>query len=363
MQVPEKSKYIILFSIFLLIALPVYTQSDAVTIPDTIINKNDTVKSENKFSLSNIFKKQNKKKQSEIRDSSSSEKKKLSLRNIFKRKNKSDSTIKKNDSLTSDSLSTKNDSVENKKGTEKPQRITPGVWLKLNAAQQDSLLKAWDDYDREFYVKKYKTPNFIKKTDMKRDKNFAEKFILRHTSDKSYKYRKKLINRRISRYKKTMRYDRLKKSETVPNDSLSNQKRYQTINKKFKREAKQEAIRKNKVILKYDKKEERLRKRYKLSGNEIKVLNKGKGMRLKGSEKIIFNKALKKQEKFTEKLLKLRRKRSFALQNKEVQKRMKDDKKRIAKRDREMNKNLYKKKKDKAKNKKHDSSEYPRRFF
>ncbi len=361
MQVFEKSKYIILFSIFLLIALPVYAQkSDTETIPDTIINKNDTVKSEKKFSIRNIFKKQNKKKQSEISDSSSSEKKKLSLRN-FKRKNKSDST--KNDSLTNDSLSAKDSSEKNKKGTEKPQRITPSVWLSLNAAQQDSLLKAWDDYDREFYVKKYKTSKFIKKTDMKRDKNFAEKFILRHTTDKSYKYRKKLINRRISRYKKTMRYDRFKKSETAPNDSLSDQKRYQTVNKKFKREAKQEAVRKNKVILKYDKKEERLRKRYKLSENEIKVLNKGKGMRLKGTEKIIFNKALKKQEKFTEKLLKLRRKRSFALQNKEVQKRMKEDKKRIAKRDREMNKNLYKKKKDKAKNKKHDSSEYPRRFF
>jgi len=382
MQVTKKSKHIILISFFLFSVFSGFTQENTENINqnDTILTKTDSTKTKHKFSFSAFFKKKNKEKDEEnFENDTSSSKKKFSFRKLFRRKNKQDSTISENDSLSNDSSkqkkrfrlfnrnkkdSTSSDSTSSENGAEKPQRITPGLWLKLNAEEQDSLLRAWDEYDRQHYVKKYTPSPRIKKIDMKRDKNFFDKLIIRtFGGNKTYQYRRKLINRRISRYRKTLIYDRLKKSDTAPGDTLSDKERYKIVNKEFKRDAKREAIRKNKISLKYDKKEERLRRRYKLSDNEMIILNKGKGIKLKGSELIIFKKAQKKQEKFSTKLLKLRRKRSFALQNKEVQKKMRKDQKRIAQRDKAIQKKINKKKRDKERNQKHDSSEYPKRWF
>ncbi|NOZ34289.1 MAG: hypothetical protein GXO80_03205 [Chlorobi bacterium] len=370
MQVTKKTKYILLISIFILIFSSVSAQENTDNSPysDTLVTQNDTI-TKHRFSFSNFFKRRSKEKT----EDTISQKKKFSFKNLFKRKNKNDSTLTQQDTIINDSLNqkkgfslfhkNKSDSSTTSKENEKPESLTPGLWLKLNAEQQDSLLRAWDDYDRSHYVKKYTNSPRVKKIDMKRDKNFIDKLILRFSGNMSYKYRKKLINRRISRYRKTMIYDRLKKSDTSPDDTISDIKRYKTVNKQFKLQAKQEAVRKNKVSLKYDRKEQRLRRRYSLTDNEQIILNKGKGMRLRGSEKIIFKKARSKQEKFTEKLLQLRKKRSYALQNKEVKKRMKEDKKRINKRDKAQYKKLHKKKRDKEGNKKHDSSEYPKKWF
>ncbi len=339
---------------------------------DTLITQNDSIKTKHKFSLKNLFKKKIKS-EDEINDTTSSHKTKFSFKNLFKRKNNQDSIVSANDSVTNDSSihkkrfslfkRNKNDSTKDTEGSEKPQRITPGVWLKMNAKEQDSLLHAWDDYDRKFYKKKYTYSPKEKERDMKRDKSYTDKILLRFSANKPFRYRKKLITKRNSRYRKTMVFDRLKKSDTAPGDTISDKDRYQIVNKQFKREGKREAIRKNKTALKYDKKEERLRRRYALSDNERKILNKGTAMRLKGDERIIFNKAKYKQEKFSTKLLELRKKRSFALQNKEVQKKMKEDQKRIAQRDKARSKKLQSKKRDKDKNKKYDSSEYPKRWF
>ncbi len=367
MQVTKKTKYILIISIFLLIFSSVSAQDnvDNSTNSDTLVTQNDTISVKHKFSFSNLFKRH--KKEKKQTEDTLSQKKKFSFKNLFRHKNKNDSTLMQSDSLSDDSLTgktrLKNDSLNNSGKNKKPQRISPGIWLKLNAEQQDSLLRAWDDYDRNHYVKKYTNSPRVKKIDMKRDKTFIDKLILKFSGNMSYKYRKKLINRRISRYRKTMIYDRLKKSDTSPDDTISDIKRYKTVNKQFKLQAKQEAVRKNKVILKYDRKEQRLRRRYSLTDNEQIILNKGKGMRLSGIEKMIFKKARSKQEKFTEKLLRLRKKRSYALQNKEVKKRIKKDQKRITKRDRIQNKKLHKNKRDKEGNKKHDSSEYPKRWF
>jgi len=379
MQVTKKSKYTILISIFILIFFFGSAQENTGTnsYSDTLITQNDSTQTKQKFSFSKLFKKKKKyddeDENDNENDTSNVQKHKFSFKNLFKRKNKQDSIISENDSLINDSSKqknrfslfkkNKNDTAKNSGGLEKPQSLTPGKWNKLNANEQDSLLRAWDDYDREYYKKRYSFTPKEKERDMKRDKSFFDKLILRRAVNKPYKYRRKLINRKIGRYKKTMLYDRLDKSDTAPDDTVSDKKRYQLVNKEFKRDAKQEAIRKNKVSLKYDRKEVRLRRRYALSDNEMIILNKGKGIPLKGTEKIIFNKARKKQENFSEKLLKLRRKRSFALQNKEVQKKMKEDQKRIARRDRATTKKLYKKKRDKDRNKKHDSSEYPKRWF
>ncbi len=379
MQVTKKSKYTILISIFILIFFSGSAQenTDTNSYSDTLITQKDSTQTKHKFSFSGLFKKKNKHKENDesdnLNDTTTKHKHKFLFKNLFKRKNKQDSTISENDSLTNDSSKqkkrfglfnkNKNDTAKDSGELEKPQRLSPGTWNELNANEQDSLLRAWDDYDREHFKKRYAFTPKEKERDMKRDKTFFDKLILKRAVNKPYKYRRKLINRRIGRYRKTMLYDRFNKSETAPNDTISDKKRYQLVNKEFKRDAKQEAIRKNKVSLKYDRKEERLRRRYALSDNEMVILNKGKGVPLKGTEKIIFNKARRKQENFSEKLLKLRRKRSFALQNKEVQKKMKEDQKRIARRDKTMNKKLHKKKRNKDKNKKHDSSEYPKRWF
>ncbi len=379
MQVIKKSKYTILISIFILMSFSCSAQEDTDnnSFSDTLITQNDTTQTKHKFSFSGLFKKKNKYKDDENddeeNDTISEQKHKFSLRNLFKRKNKQDSTISENDSIINDSSTqkkrfslfnkSKNDSTNNSGGVEKPQALTPGIWLKMNAEEQDSLLRAWDNYDKEHYKKKYSFTAKEKERDMKRNKTFFDKFILKRAVNKPYKYRRKLINRKINRYKKTLLYDRLDKSDTAPDDTISDTERYKIVNKEFKRDAKREAIRKNKVSLKFDKKEERLRRRYALTDNEMIILNKGKGVPLKGTEKIIFNKARIKQEKFSEKLLKLRKKRSFALQNKEVQKKMKEDQKRIARRDKNADKKLRKKKRNQDKNKKHDSSEYPKRWF
>ena len=374
MQVTKKSKYTFLFSIIILINFTVYAQETGEnnSNTDTLINQTDSLNTKHKFFFSNLFKFKKKKSDEDEELNDTTAKKKFPFKNLFKHKNKQDSITIGSDSLATDSLNqkdkfklfnkNKNDSSESK-GTEKPQRITLGVWLKLNAAEQDSLLRAWDNYDREFYVKKYQPTEKERQRDMKEHKNFIDKFLLKIAVNKPYKYRKKLINRRISRYKKTMKFDQLKKSRTAPNDTITDIKRYQTVNKQFKREAKQEAIRKNKVILKYDKKEERLKKQYTLSDNEKQLLHKGTAMRLKGIDRIIFNKAKRKQEKFSENLLKLRRKRSIALQNTDTRKKMKEDQKRIVERDQKLYKKQNKKKRNRDKNKKHDSSEYPKRYF
>ena len=374
MQVTKKSKYTILISIFILISFFGCAQEDTVSnsYSDTLITQNDSVKTRHKFSLKNLFKKKIKN-EDEINDTTSSDKTKFSFKNLFKRKNNQDSIVSANDSVTNDSSiqkkrfslykKNKNDSTKDTEGNEKPQRITPGLWVKMNTKEQDSLLRAWDDYDRKHYKKKYSYTSKEKERDMKRDKSFTDKLLLKLAVNKPFRYRKKLINKRNSRYRKTMIFDRLKKSDTAPGDTISDKERYKIVNKQFKREGKREAIRKNKTALKYDRKEERLRKRYALSDNERKTLNKGTAMRLKGDERIIFNKAKNKQEKFSTKLLELRRKRSFALQNKEVQKKMKEDQKRIAQRDKAKAKKMNSKKRDKDKNKKYDSSEYPKRWF
>jgi hypothetical protein len=259
----------------------------------------------------------------------------------------------------------KKDSADAEGGLSKPQKISVFNWNKMNYTQQDSLLRAWDDYDREFYKEKKRYKFSRKEVDiaikLKQNRNLYEKIVYRKARKKPFKFSEKLIKRKNKRYKKTLRFDRMNKSDTELADSLGEKRKYEMVNRRYKREAKKEAIRKNKVIVKYNRKEDRLRQKYELTDNEMVILNKGKGMRLKGTELLVFNKARKKQENFTEKLIKLRRKRAFELQNQTVQKKMNDKNKTLRKRDKEQYSDLYKKKK-KRKNDKHDSYEYPKRY-
>lgn len=384
MQFIKNIKYITFVSFILLFSMPSFSQEDVNEGTQTELDSTIIHKEKRKFKLFNFFKKKDKITEDEvgvdknedvetINDSTETPKKKFSFSKLFKRKNKKDSIS--NDSIVSDTLSA-NDSIQTKekfswfkknkkdsaRGVAKPDRIKMRTWNNMNAEQQDSVFKAWDAYDKEFYKKKYA---FTKKevvVAIKKHRTFWERVIYNRARKKPYKHKKKLITRQNSRYQKTLRYERIRKTETVPNDSISDKRKYKIVNKEYKRGAKREAIRKNKVVLKFDKKEERLRRRYELSDNEKMLLNKGKALRLRGLEKRIFKKARKKQIKFTEKLLKLRRKRSFELQSKNVQNRMKKNKKTNKKRDKERNNQLFKKKKKKKGYDKLDSDEYPKQY-
>jgi hypothetical protein len=299
-------------------------------------------------------------------------KKKFKFSDLFKLKNNQDSLHAKNgnDSIDSDSAidyslfhKNRNDSTDTIAGS-RPKRMYPWSWNKMNRGQQDSLLREWDSYDKGKFKEKKRYKYSRNDVDVaikpREERNLYEKYVYSRARMKPFSYRKKLITRMNKRYRKAMLFERLDKSEEAPGDSLTDERRYQIVNNEYKRQAKRETIRKNNVVIKYDKKEDRLRRRYELSENEKMLLNKGKGMQLSGSDLLIHNKALRKQEKFSEKLLKLRRERSIALQNDEMQKHMKEKEKLNKKRDKARYASLFGKKKKKNTDK-FDSYEYPKR--
>jgi len=382
MQFIKNIKYISLIILILSFSLPVLSQED--TSDGTEISTDSvSVKKERKFKLFSFFKKKNKEEtevveedieeNDEISDSTETKKKKFKLFSFLKRKNKNDSIS--NDSISSDSTNIVNDSIETKEkfswfkknkkdsagGVAKPDRIKMRTWNNMNAEEQDSVFKAWDAYDKEFYKKKFAFTKKEVEVAIKKKRNPWERLIYNRARKKPFKHKKKLITRQNRRYQKTLRYERIKKSETAPSDSISDTRKYKIVNKQYKRGAKREAIRKNKVVLKYDKKEDKLRRKYELSDHEKMLLNKGRAIRLKGAEKITFNKARKKQVKFTEKLLNLRQERAFKLQSENVQDRMKKNAKRNKERDKKWYDYLYKKKK-KKKYDKLDSDEFPKEY-
>jgi hypothetical protein len=373
-----------IFAISLIIANKSYAQEKDTLVnienySDTTANK---VKKEGKFF--GFLKKSEKKKGDDDSDEPpktnhdsigpDNQKKKFKLSNLFKNRFGEDSLTVQNegrDTIPSDSAENnlsdlnknRNDSTDTI--ASRPKRLFPGMWNKMNREQQDSLLRAWDDYDREHFKEK-KRFKFSRKDievaiKLKKDRNLYEKFIYNRARNKPFDYKKKLITRMNYRYRRTMWFERLDRSKTAPSDSMSDQNRYQIVNNQFKRQSKRETIRKNNVVIKYDKKEDRLRRRYELSENEIMLLNKGKAMPLSGADLLIHNKAVFKQERFSEKLTKMRRQRSFALQNEDMQKHMKEKNKMNKIRDKERYVSLFGKKRKKT-DRKFNSYEYPERY-
>lgn len=377
MQFTKIIKYTTFLSLILLFSFSMFAQEDDDNELNTDTVSVESVQKEKKFQLFKFLQKKDKEnedfdeyEEDEIEESTDSiedtQKEKKDFFSFLRRKKDSNDSISKTepDSIAPKekfSLFKKEKNDSNATAGSKPDKIRPGKWINMNAQEQDSLLRAWDEYDKEHYNKKYAFTRKEVDIALKRDRNFLEKQLYKRARTKPFRHQKKVITRQNRRYKKTLKYDRLKKSDTAPTDTMSNRNQYQIVNKKYKREAKKEAIRKNKVVIKYNRKEDRLRRKYELSDNEVLLLNKGKGMRLKGSELVGFNRARKKQENFTGKLLELRKKRSFALQSENVQERMKENEKKLKRRDKERYSSLYKKKKKKKSNK-HDSSEYPKRY-
>lgn len=348
MQFTKKYKYIFSFTLILLLTTVSYSQET-----DTLVNNNldkEVVKTEKEGFFKKLFKKKNK-------NNSPSDSTKVS--DTKSEDNLPDSVSRKGINLFSKN---KNDSVSDASGTGKPQKISADTWRNMDAEQQDSLLRAWDEYDKEYFSKKRRYSFSRKEIEiaLSSKRNFLEKIIYERSRNKPYNYKRKLINRKNGRIKKAMRLEDLNKDIPIPEDTITNKDRYILVRKQYRIEAKKEAVRKNKVVIKYERKEDRLRRRYELSGEEKKALNKGRGMRLRGVELITYKKGRRKQEAFTEKLIKLRRERNLALQNKQVKSRMKKKNKLLINKDKKnIFGDLFKRKK---KDNKYDSDEYPKRY-
>jgi hypothetical protein len=376
--------FIFIFAISLIIAKKSYAQEkDSLNFIENVSDSTNN-KSKKTGHFFDLFKKKNKADKDEntsvenLEEDDTTgiekEKKKFKFSDLFKTKAGEDSLtsgIEGSDTIPADSADNKfsflnknrNDSTDTIPG--RPKRLFPGMWNKMNREQQDSLLRAWDDYDRGHFKEKKRFKFSRKDVEVaiksEKDRNLYEKLVYNKARNKPFNYKKKLITRMNSRYRRAMLFERLNKSKTAPTDSMSDQNRYQIVNNQFKRQSKRETIRKNNIVIKYDKKEDRLRRKYELNENEIMLLNKGKAMPLKGADLLIYNKAQYKQERFTEKLTKMRRQRSFALQNEEMQKHMKEKNKINKKRDKAHYVSLFGKKKNKN-DRKFNSYEYPKRY-
>jgi hypothetical protein len=341
-------------------------------------NSADTL---DKPSRKNIFKFLKKKQKTENEDKNSDEDKNeldkehksFKFSNLFRKKNNNDSIISETDlkdSVRQNNKFTifnknKENSTDSTSAASRPKRLFPGIWNKMTTEQQDSLFRAWDEYDRNRYKEKKRYKFSHKEVEvaikLEQNRNLYEKLIYNHARNKPFNYKKKLITRMNSRYRRTLWFERFDKSETTPTDSISDKRRYQIVNSQFKRESKRETIRKNKMVVKYDKKEDRLRRKYELNDNEKIILNKGKAIPLNLNDQLIYKKASKKREKFSEKILKIRKERAIALQNKSTRKHMKEKEKMNKKRDKERYAYLFGRKK-KKKDEKFNSYEYPQRY-
>ncbi|PID88096.1 MAG: hypothetical protein CSB06_01245 [Bacteroidia bacterium] len=284
-------------------------------------------------------------------DSLSEEEKQPKRKGLFSRKRKSES----------------NKGVSRGRGNEdsstgEPVAIDRKTWNNYTRHEQDSILRVWDQHDKKNYRKKYTYNEQQRKILQKTKPNILDKIRYRlFIRNKPMRYKRKLMKRKNKRYLKAGRIEKKAqvKNDSLPSDSTFNRQRYRQINYRERSRARRETVRKNKVALKYDKKEERLVRKYKLSDEESVAFYKGRATPLKGREKILFKRATRKKEAFAYQMTKLRRERSYALQNKKTRKQMRKDKRRIKRRDKKMQK---RKKKRRKGNEKYNSYEYPEKY-
>jgi len=214
---------------------------------------------------------------------------------------------------------------------EKPKDITKENWQILEPHERDSVLQAWDLYDKIYYGKKYKFTKADKVllTKPYRDLSWREKWKYRRISKKPDKARKAVQKRRIKRLNKVLGYYGNSKSDKEQQAELGGEERIKAYKTRREIAGRKEALRREKVIKKYDNKEARIRKRYTLSLDEKKALNKAKGgAHMNAKERRLYKRARRKQEKFTQKYEKLKKRRWFYLQDKITQKRIKELEKR-----------------------------------
>lgn len=271
-----------------------------------------------------------------------------------------DSTVFANDSIAFDSSATKKTKREKrsqrvsktKSGDEKPEKLERLTWNQKSLGEKDSLLRKWSAYDMKKYREKYSYSKSEKKSMSKPQKNLIDKYKIRKAYKKPVKYRKKLLKRKNARLKKTLAFEKPQKMSDAQWDNTSSEDRLKYIQRRSRYQGQKEAIRKNKVVQKYDKKEDKITKKYALSDEEKLILNKGRGMHLRGTEQLIFKRAQSKQQKFSDEFIELRRKRQVEIQNLSTQKKIKERQKSMNKRDKQLSKNISKQEKNAKKNEK-----------
>lgn len=195
-----------------------------------------------------------------------------------------------------------------------------------------------EDERIEFY-KKWKTADSAKTEEKYRlkpeqravlskiykDLKFGEKIKYHWANQKIKRKQKKHFRTEKRKFKKTIRWSRPEGSRQGLKNMEKEQKiRYLKAENLWK--SRKEAYRRARVKKRFNRKEQRLRKRYALSQNEKTILNKGMGMSLEPGEKRIYRKAKKKQVIFTKKLLKLRKRRQFKIQDRATRKRIRRQK-------------------------------------
>lgn len=271
-----------------------------------------------------------------------------------------DSTTYESDSISVDTSYTKKSRREktgerknkSKSNDDKPEKLERLTWNQKSLGEKDSLLRKWSDYDMKKYREKYSYSKSEKKSMSKPKKNIIDNYKIRKAYKKPVKYRKKLLKRKNARLKKTLAFEKPQKMSDAQWDNTSSEDRLKYIQRRNRYQGQKEAIRKNKVVQKYDKKEDKIKKKYTLTDEENLVYNKGKGMHLRGTDQLIFNRAQNKKQKYSDELLELRRKRQYEIQNLSTQKRIKNRQKSMNNRDKALSKKIKKQEKRARKNEK-----------
>lgn len=210
---------------------------------------------------------------------------------------------------------------------EKPEEITKESWQQMEQKERDSVLQAWDLYDKIHYGKKYKFTKSDKILLMKpyRELSWRKKLKYNRISKKPAKARRAIQKRRIKRLNTVLGYYGNSKSDKKNQENLGGEERIKAYRARREIAGRKEALRKEKVIKKYDNKEARLRKRFSLDIEEKMVLNKANGgAYLNAKNRAIAKRARRKQEKFTVKYDKLKKERWFYIQDKKTRERIKD---------------------------------------
>ncbi len=243
------------------------------------------------------------------------------------------------DSTQTDSI--QNDSTENKKfklfkkrekskKQKAPEKPSRSEWRAMSIDEKEEYFKACHEFDsaqiadeiysgqeKKVFEKAVKIYNALQAGEKPTDTlSRSEGDILKTIERKDNRSRYMLSENDFDRRKKMFRYEKREKDEI---DSTMTKEERTAV---FDYWRKKEALRKQKVIKKFDKKEAKLYKKYELSEDEKKALNRGKNMKLRGAELAAYERGRKKQIKLSEEIQALRRERAYEIQDDPTRKRI-----------------------------------------
>lgn len=267
----------------------------------------------------------------------------------------------KKDSTSADSLISEQDEAEkkslfarifnkDKKNKQKaPEKPSKREWREMSDEDKEKYFEACREHDstllvqglyskqeQEIYERAERIYNDLQAGRQPKDtlsRNEGDR--LKTMQIKDNRLRTKLNENEYKRRRKMFKYEN---GKFEMDSSMSRDEKMKILKQKSEYEAKKEALRKQRVIKRFNRKERRLRKRFALTDEEKKALAKGKNMRLRGAELAAFKRGKRKQIKYTKKLIKLRKKRAHKIQNKKTRKKMRKERRDLRKREREYKK-------------------------